>query len=137
MNDTTFHFEPVELHADPRGYVLEPVDKESLQSQSNAHLVVTQPGAVRGNHYHRIGTEVAVIVGPALVRIRDDSEVRDIEVPDQKAWRFVFPPELPHAIQNNGSRPMVMIAFNTVVHDPAHPDVVRDVLIPHLGEAEG
>ncbi len=125
-----FSFEPVQLHRDARGWVLEPVDLETLRAQANAHLVLTEPGAVRGNHYHERGTEVTVLMGPALVRVRLDGEVKDIPVPGGQAYRFLFPPGVPHAMQNTGDLPMIVIAFNTVAHDPARPDVVREVLIP-------
>jgi hypothetical protein len=34
-----------------------------------------------------------------------------------------------HAIKNTGTAINVLIGFNTVEHDPASPDVIRDVLI--------
>lgn len=121
--------EPVAVHADARGIVLEPATPGMLPAQRNVHLVTTAPGAVRGNHYHARGTEVAVVVGPALVRLRENDVVHDVEVPAGAAWRFTIPPRVSHAFQNTGDRPMVLVAFNTVEHDPANPDVFRDVLI--------
>ncbi len=94
-----------------------------------AHLVLTGPGAVRGNHYHRRGTEVALVLGPALVRVRDTDGLRDHEVAAGQAVRFTFPPGVPHAMLNTGSQPLIILSFNTEAHDPAHPDVVREVLI--------
>jgi dTDP-4-dehydrorhamnose 3,5-epimerase-like enzyme len=129
MNHNTFTCEPVQVHRDARGLLLEPVDQATLRHLSNAHLAITEPGAIRGNHYHNRGTEVTVILGPALVRVRQSDAIQDIQVPEGQAFRFVFPPGLPHAFQNNGARPMVLIAFNTVVHDPAQPDVVRETLL--------
>jgi dTDP-4-dehydrorhamnose 3,5-epimerase-like enzyme len=119
----------VEFPRDARGLVLEPLRAEEFPLQRNAHLVVTHPGCVRGNHYHERGTEVAVVLGPALVRLREGGELRDVEVPDGEAYRFVFPPGVSHAFRNTADRPMLLVAFNTVEHDPAAPDVVRDVLI--------
>ncbi|HEU4642517.1 MAG TPA: cupin domain-containing protein [Gemmatimonadaceae bacterium] len=121
--------EPVTVHADARGIVLEPATPGMLPGQRNVHLVTSAPGAIRGNHYHERGTEVAVVVGPALVRLRESGVVRDVDVPAGAAWRFTIPPRVSHAFQNTGDRPMVLVAFNTVEHDPAAPDVFRDVLI--------
>ena len=70
--------EPVVLHQDSRS-VFEPLEPECLPSQRNIHVVVTEPGCVRGNHYHTRGTEVITVQGPALVRIRDG---QDSEYPD-------------------------------------------------------
>ncbi|HEX6533018.1 MAG TPA: cupin domain-containing protein [Gemmatimonadaceae bacterium] len=121
--------EPITVHADARGVVVEPATPEMLPAQRNVHLVTSAPGAVRGNHYHDRGTEVAVLVGPALVRLREEGVVRDVEVPAGEAWRFTIPPRVSHAFQNTGKDLLVLVAFNTVEHDPAAPDVVRDVLI--------
>jgi dTDP-4-dehydrorhamnose 3,5-epimerase-like enzyme len=122
--------EPVPFPTDARGLVLEPIGPEALPLQRNVHLVLTAPGGVRGNHYHRRGTEVTVVLGPALVRYRDEDEVRDFHVPEGRAYRLTIPPGVAHAIQNAGPGPMVLVGFNTVVHHPERPDVVRDVLIP-------
>jgi hypothetical protein len=55
--------------------------------------------------------------------------LRDIEVPDQKVYRFILPPRVPHAIKNTGVRSNVLIASNTCEHDPENPDTVQDILI--------
>jgi dTDP-4-dehydrorhamnose 3,5-epimerase-like enzyme len=121
--------EALSFPTDARGLVLEPIGPEALPHQGNAHLTLTEPGCVRGNHYHERGAEVTVVLGPALARYRDGDEVRDLHVPEGRAYRFTIPPGVAHAFQNTGKGPMVLIGFNTVVHDPARPDVVRDVLI--------
>jgi mannose-6-phosphate isomerase-like protein (cupin superfamily) len=70
------------------------------------------------------------VFGPALVRFRTRGTIGDIEVPEGEAHRFTIPPGVSHAVCNTGSEPALLVAFNTVAHDPAAPDVVRDVLIP-------
>ena len=119
----------IHVHTDTRGVVFEPLETTMIASQRNAHVVISRPGVVRGNHYHRHGTEIVAVIGPAMVRIKEDGELRDIEVPEQKVYRFIFPPKVPHAIQNTGDRPNVLIAFNTCEHDPQHPDTMEDILI--------
>ena len=121
--------ETVSFPTDARGLVLEPLGPDDLPRQRNVHLTLTAPGALRGNHYHERGTEVTVVLGPALARYRDGDEVRNLHVPAGLAYRFTIPPGLAHAFQNTGEAPMVLIGFNTVPHDSARPDVVRDVLI--------
>lgn len=122
--------QPVSLHTDPRGAVFEPLGPEGLAAQRNVHVALTEPGCVRGNHYHERGTEVAVVMGPALVRLRENGALRDVLVPAGTAFRFSIPPGVSHAFQNTGPGIQFLVGFNTVAHDPAHPDVVRDVLIP-------
>lgn len=120
----------VSYSTDARGLVLEPLRADEFPAQRNAHLVLTAPGCVRGNHFHERGTEVSVVLGPALVRVRDGEETRDFDLLKGEAFRFTFPPGVPHAMKNTGDAPMVIISFNTEVHDPGRPDVVREVLIP-------
>ena len=126
---TSVIYEELNLHSDNRGYVFEPINAEPLQHQRNAHVVVSRPGAVRGNHYHLKGTEVITVLGPAVVRIEEDNRMQDIEIPENKAYRFSIPPKVPHAIKNTGDQPNILIAFNTIAHDLQNPDVVRKVLI--------
>ena len=119
----------LKVHADARGAVFEPLEPELLQGWGNVHTVITQPGAVRGNHRHRRGTEVTTAFGPMLVRYRVGERVEDVHIAPGEAWRFVFPPGTSHAFKNTGSAPCILVSFNTEVHDPAQPDVERDELI--------
>ena len=125
--------EEIPVHRDSRGWVFEPLEPAALPDQRNVHLGLSEPGAVRGNHYHVQGTEVVVVIGPVLVRYREGSRVRDIAVPEGKAFRFTFPPGVPHAIQNTGSYPSPIIAFNSELHDRANPDVAGEILISPPG----
>ena len=119
----------IDLKADARGVVWEPATPAEIAVQQNCHVVITEPGGVRGNHFHRRGTEIATQRGPALVRFRDARGFQNVIVAEGEVYRFVFPPECAHAFQNNGTTPNVLVAFNTVPHDPVAPDVFRDVLI--------
>ena len=117
------------VRSDARGFVFEPLELELIASQRNVHVVISKPGVIRGNHYHLNGTEIITVVGPALVRIREDGKLRDIEILDKKVYRFTFPPKVPHAIKNTGDRPNVIVAFNTCEHDPQNPDTIQDILL--------
>jgi dTDP-4-dehydrorhamnose 3,5-epimerase-like enzyme len=119
----------IELKADGRGCVWEPLTAAELSGQKNAHVVITEPGGIRGNHFHKAGTEIATQRGPALVRFRDARGTQDVVVAPGEVYRFVIPPHCPHAFQNNGSQPNVLVAFNTVLFNPDQPDVQREVLI--------
>ena len=115
--------------SDRRGVIFEPLDKDDLSLQKNSHIVISEPGVVRGNHYHHDGEETIIVMGPALVRLREEGQIKDIEIPEGKIYRFVFPPGIAHAIQNRSKQPNILVAFNTLVHDPNNPDTVKDVLI--------
>jgi dTDP-4-dehydrorhamnose 3,5-epimerase-like enzyme len=103
---------PLRQSRDARGVGFEPLDAAALAAQRNLHVVLSAPGAVRGNHFHRVQHEVTVVVGPARV-----------------AWRFEFPPGIAHAFENTGHETQLLIAFGTHPHDPANPDTFRDPLL--------
>ena len=125
----TVQMQVLRVHRDPRGAVFEPLEPAQLLGWRNVHAVVTEPGAVRGNHRHLRGTEVTAVLGPALVRYRSGAQIEERQVPDGEAWRFTFPPGVAHAFKNTGTRPFLLVSFNTEAHDPAQPDVEREELI--------
>jgi UDP-2-acetamido-2,6-beta-L-arabino-hexul-4-ose reductase len=79
---------------DLRGIVFEPIDKDKINSQENIHVVISEPGAVRGNHYHLRGTETLAVVGPALIRFKENDELHDFEVPSGQVYKFIIPPKV-------------------------------------------
>jgi len=121
--------EVIAIHRDARGVVFEPLGDEGLAAQRNVHVVLSEPGEVRGNHYHRLGTEVLVVQGPAVVRFRELGELRDWRIPEGEVHRFVIPPGVPHAIRHEGEGQGLLVGFNSHAHDPQSPDTVRDVLL--------
>jgi hypothetical protein len=129
MTDTRVEIRKLTLHADARGAVFEPLEPALLAGWRNVHAVLTEPGAVRGNPRPLRGTEITAVLGPALVRYRAGGQIEELQVPVGEAWRFLFPAGTAHAFKNIGSKPFVLVSFNTEEHDPAQPDVVRDELI--------
>ena len=114
---------------DYRGIVFEPIDGEAMPDKKNAHIVISAPGVVRGNHYHNRGEETIAVMGPALVRFRDNAENRDVEVPPGDAYSFIFFPGQSHAIKNLSEDNNILMAFNTIEHHPQNPDTEVDVLL--------
>src|SRR5450755_2783936 len=121
--------ESVKTHRDPRGALFEPLSDAELAEQRNVHVVLTQPNEVRGNHVHLTAVESTTVVGPCLVRLKEEDQVRDVEVPAGEVWRFTIPPGVPHAYRNLGSAVMVLVSFSTRVHDPAGGDTRREVIL--------
>jgi UDP-2-acetamido-2,6-beta-L-arabino-hexul-4-ose reductase len=121
--------EVVTVNRDVRGCVFEPLMPEALAAQRNVHVVVTEPGGIRGNHYHRRGTEVLTVLGPALVRTKRDFAITDTRVPEGAVYRFTIPRGTSHAIQNTGTASAILVSFNSETHDPECPDVVRDIIL--------
>lgn len=116
---------------DHRGTAYEPLGPDALPGQRNVHVVITEPGHVRGNHVHRHTTEILTVHGPALVRFRAEGTTRDVEVDAGVAMAFRFPPGVPHAVLNTSDAPGVIVAFQDRPHDPEDPDTEPVPLIEH------
>ena len=119
----------VAVHRDVRGVVFEPLGPEALRAQRNVHVVISEPGAIRGNHRHRTGVETVTVYGPALVRLRDAGAISEQVVAAGALVRFTIPSGVSHAFKNIGDGPNLLVCFNTAVHDPHEPDAEPDILI--------
>jgi dTDP-4-dehydrorhamnose 3,5-epimerase-like enzyme len=129
VSDGRTLIETVPAFRDARGTLFEPLDDRGLAAQKNVHVVLSEPGAIRGNHMHPHSVEVTVVVGPCLVRLKESDGVRDVAVPAGETWRFTIPPGVVHAYRNTGAGQMVLISFNSSLHDPANPDTVRESIL--------
>jgi dTDP-4-dehydrorhamnose 3,5-epimerase-like enzyme len=121
--------ETITTHRDARGSLFEPLNDAELAAQRNVHVVITEPGGVRGNHVHETAVEMTTVAGPCLVRLKEGSETRDVEVPRGETWRFTIPPGVVHAYRNTGESAMVLVSFSTLIHDPAGTDTRREQIL--------
>ncbi len=126
----TVTIESIAFSSDERGVVFEPLKAPAIEQQKNVHTVITVPGGIRGNHYHKKATEVLVVNGPAQVCFRENGDIREVLVSVNQVLRFTFPPGVAHAVKNTGDNPQVLVSFASEPHDPNDPGVVRDILIP-------
>jgi quercetin dioxygenase-like cupin family protein len=92
-------------------------------------VVLTQPNEVRGNHWHLTAVETTTVVGPCLVRLKEQGEIRDIHVPEGELLRLTIPPGVVHAYRNTGDKAMVMVSFSTKLHDPEGADTQREQIL--------
>jgi dTDP-4-dehydrorhamnose 3,5-epimerase-like enzyme len=122
-------FQSVKTFRDPRGTLFEPLTDDELHAQKNVHVVLTQPDEVRGNHSHRTAVETTTVVGPCLIRLKEDGEIRDIHVAEGELLRLTIPPGVVHAFRNTGHSAMVMVSFSTNLHDPQGADTQREQIL--------
>ncbi|MCX8107262.1 MAG: hypothetical protein N3G20_00495 [Verrucomicrobiae bacterium] len=121
--------ERIRFITDSRGFLFEPIDPESIPGQHNVHVAWTNPGSVRGNHAHKVGTETVIVTGDALVRLKENNKVTDYSVSYGEAWRFTIPPGVVHAFKCTGPKPMLLVTFNTEPHQRTTQDLTPEVLI--------
>ena len=101
---------------------------EFLKSQSAGQLFIsrTQPGKVRGNHYHHTKTEKFFVVeGDAIIRFRRvDGTGKTLEYPVSGLdFRVVdIPPDYTHSIENVGEGELVVLFWASEIFDPECPD---------------
>ncbi|MGG6295912.1 cupin domain-containing protein [Leptolyngbya sp. AN02str] len=117
--------EPLSSFQDSRGVVFKPLLADELAQQRDVHVVVTEPGCVRGNHRHQHGTESMTVYGPALVRCQEGDTITDTEVAAGDIVRFTIPAGVAHAVKNTGDRPSLMVVFNSDAYNDNQPDVTR------------
>src|SRR5258707_3646339 len=113
LNTSRVVVQSVKTHRDARGSLFEPLSDAELAGQKNVHVVLTQPNEVRGNHVHRTAVETTSVVGPCLIRLKEDGSIRDLDVPAGGIWRLTLPPRVGHAFRNTGEAMIVLVAFST------------------------
>ncbi len=123
----TIEFEVLETFDDARGTAFEPVGSEALAGFRNVHVVLTEPGHVRGNHRHARGVETLIVRGPALL-VTDEGGARETrEIAQDQVVRVRLGPGVAHAVKNTGDRPMLIVSFGTEPFDPTNTE--RHVLL--------
>lgn len=120
----------IAVKSDKRGVVFEPIQAADFTALQTAHVVISNPGAVRGNHYHKVGREIIAVMGSAPVCYQDGDKVREVKVPGKEVYRFDFLPGIALALKNTGTQPSLLVAFNTVSHEPEHADTVTEIVVP-------
>jgi dTDP-4-dehydrorhamnose 3,5-epimerase-like enzyme len=128
-NSRRASFQSVKIFRDARGTLFEPLRDEELHAQNNVHVVLTQPNEVRGNHLHLTAVETTTVVGPCRIRLKEEDEIKDIDVADGEIVRLTIPPGVVHAFRNTGSAAMVLVSFSTNVHDPQGADTQREQIL--------
>jgi dTDP-4-dehydrorhamnose 3,5-epimerase-like enzyme len=129
LNTSRVVVQSVKTHRDARGSLFEPLSDAELAGQKNVHVVLTQPNEVRGNHVHRTAVETTSVVGPCLIRLKEDGSIRDLDVPAGEIWRLTIPAGVVHAFRNTGETMMVLVSFSTNLHDPTGSDTQREQIL--------
>jgi dTDP-4-dehydrorhamnose 3,5-epimerase-like enzyme len=105
-----------------------------LGSIDDAHIAAILPGAVRGNHYHRLRREaIAVLFTDAWQLAWDQGEGTEVRVEHFSGAGAVMveaDAQAAHAIANTGSAPLWIVALSHGAWDPNAPDSYPRRLLP-------
>ena len=108
-----------------RGWLVQlmPTLTEVLGSIEDIHAVSLEPGVVRGNHFHRDRIEALLPLseGLTIAWIDEDGRTEEKSVGAAQIL-YIFPPDVPHAIRNDGIATAVAIAFGNAAYRPEQPD---------------
>jgi oxalate decarboxylase/phosphoglucose isomerase-like protein (cupin superfamily) len=98
---------------------------------SDLHLASTQPGAVRGNHYHLRRREAIVLLPGTAWSLHWDEGVstptHHRSFNGGSAVLVLVSPGTSHAVRNDGETPLWLIASSSEPYDPAE-SVARKVV---------
>ena len=101
---------------------------EFIKSKSKGQIFVstTNPGKIRGNHYHHTKIEkFLVLSGNGLIRFKsiiNDDEVFDYEVSGKEFKVVDIPPGFTHSIENIGKDKMVVLFWSSEIYNKDNPD---------------
>ncbi len=116
---------PDRFHRDPRGWAFFPF-QGALDiipagcDLDSFHVVMTMPGAVRGNHRHPESAEwMHVFGGPVTLYWDQDGQTRE-RVMKSESCLIHIPAGTAHAVKNHGPGPIYLAAFREKPVGAAH-----------------
>lgn len=122
------HFSSREVFRDSRGWLLKILagdDAVGADGIRDVYAICSNPGEVRGHHYHRRAREwFCVLSGETTVFLEDPAsgERRLFALSGEVPGTLEVPPEVAHAVKASGKSPLWMVALADQCHDPG--DVV-------------
>jgi oxalate decarboxylase/phosphoglucose isomerase-like protein (cupin superfamily) len=112
-------------YGDARGFSFSPPGEalNFIGNIADMHLASTAPGAVRGNHYHLHKQEIVIVLpGSAWSLHWDEGEDTDTQrrtFDGRTAVLVLISPGCSHAVRNDGTVPLWLVACSSEAYDPA------------------
>ena len=116
---------------DERGWVSNLLDFMPIKpvDLKNVHIVSMEPGAVRGNHYHKRQVEALCVLGLKM-RVkavnRKTGESCEEVIGDRPPSMYVVQPEVSHAFRNESDQVSYLVCFTDTTYDFDNPDSFSD-----------
>ncbi len=104
-----------------------------LPSAVDLHLTTLHPGAIRGNHFHKVRKEVIVILHRDEWTLYWDlgigTPITQRKFSGGGAVLLTVEPLSSHAIVNSGEQDLYTIALTDAIFDPQRPDTYPRALV--------
>ena len=128
-----FHDLGESIVRDARGWVANPLLLQNFpKDYGHLHVVSMNPGAVRGNHYHKIYREWLFVFGGEYEFCWvSDGNIKRRSISKDEVYTIEIPPGVPHVIKNTGEN----IIYLTAYQDGDKTSIMSDTLpspIPEL-----
>ena len=127
--DYSYYPHKISIKADERGYLVENIKSKSA---GQTFFSVTNPGIIRGNHYHfRKFERFCVISGEAVIRLRkiDTQEVVEYRVSGEEPAFIDIPIYHTHNIENIGTSKLLTIFWCNEFYNPNDSDTYFENVI--------
>jgi len=97
-----------------------------LDALRDMHVADILPGAIRGNHFHQQRREVLCIRYAADWSLHwdagPDTQPQSALFTGSGAVLVEIPPNVSHAVRNDGNEPLYVVGLSDIPYDPAQPD---------------
>ena len=115
MNWLQLEIKDLSTVSDKRGWLTIILNEKTGQPICNIHYSYSEPGVVRGNHYHKHKIEwVCVTCGSGRIVLEDivAKERKEFVITGKSPVLVKIPPKVAHAIENNDpSAPMHLLSM--------------------------
>jgi dTDP-4-dehydrorhamnose 3,5-epimerase-like enzyme len=130
-----FKFYSIKNNDDARGdsYSVPQEAIDFLGHIKEIHYATILDSAVRGNHFHKEKKEATVIAYSDKMRIAwkavGSEAITQQDFEGKGAITIQIHPNVVHAIQNTGDKPVQIICFLNKRYNPQNPDTFREILL--------
>jgi dTDP-4-dehydrorhamnose 3,5-epimerase len=125
---------PLKPFTDPRGTLKKVLRQSQLKNTGiqEVYLLYTNPGGIRGNHYHKNTLEFfLVVLGTATVALQAPGEKtsKTISLAAEGNLLLKVPPQVAHAFKNEGEGQLIILALSTREYSPLDTDTFPQTLL--------
>jgi dTDP-4-dehydrorhamnose 3,5-epimerase-like enzyme len=118
------------IQSDERGWGISLSQSDERCFFPNLHLVSLNPGKVRGNHYHPLGTEYIMAFGGQCRLVAVDEKTGEREeriVSKDERVLFKIPPTIIHAVFNEGDKEAYLLCYYDLKREEEWKSVKRQI----------